>query len=105
VQEVHYCSGSVFVTGDAIATALLRFVQAIADARSSEVVSIPVLSRTGEHDTVTLMVNSVSQISMSTYGHVGADLEDSAIVDRLEARIHELSAAGVWLGEDAPSAA
>jgi hypothetical protein len=100
VQEVHFCSGSVFVTGDAIAMSLLRYVQAVSTAQRSDVVTVPRISLTGTAGTVTLMVNRVSQISADSHDQDGPELEDDACVAWLERRTREMSASAVWLGED-----
>lgn len=105
MQQVHFCSGSVFVTGDDIALALLRYVQAVSDVRRSDVVTVPTESPSGEPGAVTLMVNSVSQISADRVERSGSELEDAAFVGRLEAMTKELSAPLVWLGEGDPFAA
>jgi hypothetical protein len=105
VQQVHFCSGSVFVTGDAIAMSLLRYVQAVATARRSDVVSVPALTATGAPTSVTLMVNGVSQISADALHTAGAELEDDAFVARMEALAHELLTPTVWGGDDSESAA
>lgn len=105
MQQVHFCSGSVFVTGDEIAMALLRYVAAVAAARRSDVVTVPTRSGSGHAGTVTLMVNGVSQISADSYEHAGPELADDDFVARLTAATHDLSTAAVWLGEDDPLAA
>lgn len=105
MQQVHFCSGSVFVTGDRIAMSLLRYVAAVATARQSDVVGVPTLTRAGQVGTVTLMVNAVSQISADSYDHAGPELEDDDFVARLTASTLDLTTSTVWLGEDDPLAA
>jgi hypothetical protein len=105
VQEVHFCSGSVFLTGDKIAMSLLQYVQAISTARRSDVVTVPAVLRSGALGSVTLMVNVVSQISADSSDHLGPELEDDALVTRLDALTRELSGSFVWLGEDDESVA
>ena len=100
MQEVHFCSGSVFVTGDTIAMSLLRYVQAISTARRSDVVAVPTISRSGAVGVVTLVVNGVSQISANSVEHSGPELEDDTFVARLDALTRAASEGGVWLGED-----
>lgn len=104
MQQVHFCSGSVFVTGDRIAKSLLEYVQTVAATHHSSVVTVPSLTLTGNPGTVTLMVNEVSQISAGSYEHAGAELEDSGFVSRLDALAHELTSPMIWLGEDHPAA-
>ena len=105
VQQVHFCSGSVFVTGDRIAMSLLRYVAAVATAHRNDVVAVPTVTRSGNTGTVTLMVNGVSQISADSHEHAGPELEDDAFVARLDALTTRLSVSAVWLGEVDPLAA
>jgi hypothetical protein len=105
VHQVHFCSGSVFTTGDTIATSLLRFVQAVSTARLSDVVTVPTITSSGASGSVMLMVNGVSQISADSHEHAGPELEDAAFVARLDARTRALSATTSWLGEEDRSVA
>ena len=105
MQQVYFCSGSTFVTGDRIAVSLLRYVQTVAATRTSDVVTIPTLTLARTTGAVMLMLNAVSQISADTYAHDGPELEDDALVARLELLTHELSAPRVWHGEEHSSAA
>jgi hypothetical protein len=105
VQQVHFCSGSVFVTGDRIAMTLLRYVEAVAAARESDVVTVPTLTRSGRTGSVTLMVNAVSQISADSYEHAVPELEDDAFVAHVTAQTERLTTTTLWLGEGDPLAA
>jgi hypothetical protein len=105
VQEVHFSSGSVFVTGDTIAMALLRYVEAVAMTRRSDMVVVPVAIAAGAAGTVTLMVNGVSQISAGSIASDDPELEDHELVDRLETSTRELLGPSTWTGADSPFAA
>ncbi len=105
MQQVHFCSGAVFVTGDEIAISLLRYVRAVAIAHQSDVITIPTLMRSGHAGTVTLVLNDVTQISSESYEHTGPELKDAALVARLTASTHDLATSAVWLGDDDPVAA
>ena len=105
MQEVHFCSGSVFVTGDDIAMSLLKHVQAVATARGSTVMTVPAVTMAGAPASVTLMINAVSQISAGSVDRDGLELEDAAFVARLDASTREISTSSVWLGVEDLSAA
>ena len=105
MQEVHFCSGSVFVTGDDIAMSLLKHVQAVSTARLSAVLTVPAVTLAGAPAAVTLMINAVSQISAGSIDRDGSELEDAAFVARLDASTREISTSSVWLGVEDLSAA
>lgn len=100
MQRIHFCSGSVFVTGDRIATSLLQHVRAVAMMRRSEVLDVPVQTASGSVGTVTLLLNEAVQISAESMEPGPAELEDELFVRDVDARTADLLAAEVWTGTD-----
>lgn len=105
MQQVHFCSGATFITGDAIAMSLLRYARAVSALRRSDVVTVPTAISSGGAGAVTLLLTSTSQISAATVELAGPELVDEFFVDRLDALTTELLIPGVWEGaEPDPSA-
>ncbi|MGK3953794.1 hypothetical protein ACLKM7_15870 [Microbacterium sp. I2] len=84
-------AGSDFLTGDAIAAALMRFSEALADVGQAETIAIPALGENGEESRVEVLVGPASQIMAQDVDTEPADLIVPEAVEALEARIRALT--------------
>jgi hypothetical protein len=85
MKRISY-SGEVLVTGDEIADALVAYAAVLARADSSDSITIPTLTDSGEHP-VTFLIGPASQIVVTDdEEHDGAQLLDQAVVDDLNRR-------------------
>jgi hypothetical protein len=100
MQRVHFCSGSVFLTGDAIAISLLQYVRAVGTLDRSDVLTVPVVSPSGRPGTITLLLNEAVQISAESVETEIPELLDGSFVGRVEGLTAELLQPGVWDGMD-----
>jgi len=82
-------AGTELVTGDDIAIAVLRYCQALAEARAAELIEIPVLTANGSRTRATFIVGPSSQmIAVDEDGSgEGEEIVDLDVIARLEARI------------------
>lgn len=77
-------AGSEFLTGDAIATALLDYSQALADAGTAGSVEIPIIGDDGTLTSATFLVGPASQI-VATHAHTShQELVDDEAVARID---------------------
>ena len=83
-------AGSEFMTGDDIATALLRYSAALAEVGEAQTVTIPSFQEDGSIGSVDLLVGPASQIVAIHAGTGEQDLVDEGIVAELEARTRRL---------------
>ncbi|AZS37451.1 hypothetical protein CVS47_02088 [Microbacterium lemovicicum] len=80
-------AGDAFVTGDAIADAVLRYSRILAEAGTADTVTIPVRRRDGVRVDATLLLGPASQIvAESQPDDEGEEIEDGGLVDELNAR-------------------
>lgn len=82
-------AGETFLTGSAIAHALLDFAQALAQVGSSATVTIPTVSETGESVSSEVLVGPASQLITT---EVSSDFDeplDAALVERIRALAEE----------------
>jgi hypothetical protein len=89
VKEIIYAGGT-FLTGDAIADALLDAAAALAEAQLAEPVDIPVLDAEGTRDTTSLLLGPASQIVTRHAAEHAAELVDEDAVRRLRQLIERL---------------
>jgi len=85
VKTVIY-AGDSFVTGDAIADAVLRYSKVLAEAGAADTVTIPVLTGDGAREEATLLIGPSSQIVAETTDGDDEQIADAALVDDLNAR-------------------
>ena len=90
VKRVIY-AGSDFLTGDAIAAALMRFSEALAEVGQAETIAIPALGENGEESQVEVLVGPASQIMAQDVTTEPADLVVPGAVAALEAKIRALT--------------
>ncbi|MFS0732390.1 hypothetical protein ABC304_10345 [Microbacterium sp. 1P10UB] len=80
-------AGDAFVTGDAIADAVLRYSKILAEAGTADTVTIPVRRNDGERVEATLLLGPASQIVAESQPYDGREeIEDGDVVDELNAR-------------------
>jgi hypothetical protein len=82
-------AGTELLTGDDIAMAVLRYCQALAEARTAELIEIPVLTADGSRTRATFIVGPSSQmIAVDEDGSgEGEEIVDLDVIARLEERI------------------
>lgn len=93
MKEIIYAGGT-FLTGDAIADALLDAAAALAEAQLAEPVDIPVVDADGNRDTTSLLLGPASQIVTRHAPSDGAELVDEHTLvklDRLVARLRPVA--------------
>ena len=83
-----------YVTGDAVADAVLSYALALARARQLDVVDLPFIAGGGEVARVKMMVGWMVDIDAVSRGHGDPELTDSALTDDLKAREGSLHAHG-----------
>ncbi|MCP2637909.1 hypothetical protein K0817_015255 [Microbacterium sp. HD4P20] len=84
-------AGSDFLTGDAIAAALLRYSEALAGVGQAETIVVPALGENGEESKVLVLVGPASQIMAQDVDTEPADLVVPGAVEDLEAKIRALT--------------
>ncbi|WP_309067076.1 hypothetical protein [Microbacterium sp.] len=83
MQIITY-AGDEYLTGDAIASALLAYSRALGEEDRAEVVEIPIRDEDGSVVTAKFLIGPASQIvAKSVTGH-GPELEDPELVQRLQ---------------------
>ncbi|MEP6842528.1 MAG: hypothetical protein ABJA11_03335 [Pseudolysinimonas sp.] len=87
MKRISYGSGS-FVTGDAIAKAVLDYAAALANASKSAHLEVPGYDPAGSA-AVSMVIGPASQI-LATDEEFGPELDDEAFVRDLTLRIEEL---------------
>jgi len=100
MQRMHFCSGMTFVTGDEISSAVLRYVQAVAITRGSEVLVVPVVGAAAGPRAVSLLVNHASQISSESIDLEHGELHDGEFVARLNDLTAELMMPAIYGASD-----
>lgn len=96
MQRVHFCSGAVFETGDAIAASVLRYAHAVGTMRTQAVLVIPSRTAPEQLGQVTLLINATSQLSAQSITAAGPELVDDDFVQRLDATTAALLAPFTW---------
>ena len=85
VKEVSYV-GDAFITGDAIADAVLDYGVALANAGHADKIVVPGIGRDGDAR-FDLLIGPASQLSAAHVEHTGAELEDPEFVADIRDRI------------------
>jgi hypothetical protein len=89
MRHIYYTGGQV-LTGDRTCKAVLRYARALAEAGTSDVVTIPVLSEGGSKGSAHLLIGPASQIfSVPVPESVDEPFDQSAI-NRLEEQTRRL---------------
>jgi hypothetical protein len=85
VKEVSYV-GDAFITGDAIADAVLDYGVALANAGHADKIAVPGIGRDGDGE-FELLIGPASQLSAAHVEHTGPELEDPGFVSDIRDRI------------------
>ena len=85
VKEVSYV-GDAFITGDAIADAVLDYGVALANAGHADKIAVPGIGRDGD-GRFDLLIGPASQLSAAHVDHTGPELEDPGFVADIRNRI------------------
>jgi hypothetical protein len=89
MRRLQYASGYV-LTGDRTCKAILRYARALAEARKSDVVSVPVVTDTGSYGLAHMLIGPASEIYSTPVEHAVAEPEDDEIIQDLEQRTMQL---------------
>lgn len=89
MRRLHYTGGYV-ITADAVCKATLRYARALAEDRSSDVVSIPVLGEGGTIANAYLLLGPASQLYSVPVGDAISEFPTSDVVTELERRTQRL---------------
>ncbi len=76
-------AGDEYLTGDAIAEALLAYSRALGDDDRAEIVDIPVQEDDGTIVRAKFLIGPASQLVVKTAPGVGPEVEDVELVERL----------------------
>jgi hypothetical protein len=90
MQEVSFCAGTKFLTGDAIAGEVIAYAQALARTAEYDVVRVPTRREDGSPGHTTLLIGPVSQIASTSMDSTDAEVIDDELVARLRARTARL---------------
>ena len=93
MDRVNY-AGETFLTGSAIAHALLDYAQALAQAGSSATVHIPTISEQGERGSSEVLVGPSSQLISTGVVSKHDEPLDPELVDRLASMADDLRSGG-----------
>ncbi|ARC58542.1 hypothetical protein AS850_15750 [Frondihabitans sp. 762G35] len=83
MELIHYADGSI-MTGSAIAQALLDYAQVLASRGSAATVQVPTRMDDGTLGSATFLLGPASQIVAVTTTSPFDEVEDAALVERLE---------------------
>mgnify|MGYP001618817495 CR=1 FL=1 len=83
-------AGESFLTGSAIAHALLDYAQALAQTASSAMVPIPTVDGAGQRVRSEILLGPASQILSTTVSSEVAEVEDADLVARLSEAANRL---------------
>ena len=83
MDKVHY-AGSSFLTGTAIARALLDYAQALGQAGASDTVDVPTLNEDGTQGRSEVLIGPASQILSAVEKSEYADVTDQNLVSHMQ---------------------
>lgn len=86
MQRVYFCTGTSFLTGDRIATSLLRYARALGQTGEFDVVEVPTLQSDGSAGRTTLMLSPGSQVSTESLVAAAAEVTDEELVASFDAK-------------------
>jgi len=85
MRRVYYASGS-FLTGDAIAAAVLGYADALTQTSGSDVIEFPIILPTGSLGSAALLIGPASQIASATEVSGCEEPIDEELVKELDRR-------------------
>ncbi|AKV85562.1 hypothetical protein SOM10_02685 [Microbacterium sp. CFBP9023] len=89
MQKIIY-AGDEYLTGDAIADALLAYSRALGDDERAEIVEIPVRENDGGTAVAKFLIGPASQIVSKEAAGEGPEIEDPELVERLRQRTRSI---------------
>lgn len=92
MRRLYYSSGSI-LTGDAIATAVLEYAEALAIDGKADIVEIPIVLSSGSRGTATLLIGPSSQLASVTEESQLQPPRDDKLVEDLHLRTARLESA------------
>lgn len=90
MKRIHY-AGTSFVTGDAIARALIAYARVLTDNRSSDVVEVPISRRDGSPGRVELLIVPTNGMLFETEPTLVRDVIDESLILELHGRADRLT--------------
>lgn len=102
MQRLHYADGS-FVTGDDIATAVVRYARALARFGTADTVEVPILLDEGGFGRSQLLIGPASQLVLTPTDPDLPELVDPRLVAEIEGRRTTLAPTPVAEPRDAPA--
>ncbi|TBN57171.1 hypothetical protein EYE40_07025 [Glaciihabitans arcticus] len=91
MKRIYYASGS-FLTGSAIADAIVAYADALAHSEGSDVVNFPILHDDGTPGEASMLIGPASQLACSTAPEHHAELENDVLVADLAKRSLQIGA-------------
>lgn len=89
MRRLHYANGYM-ITPDAVSKAVLRYARALADAHTSDVVTIPVLGEGGTVTNAHVLLGPASQLYSTLIADTIGEFTDAALVAELEQRTRRI---------------
>jgi hypothetical protein len=89
MRRLHYASGHV-ITADAVCKATLRYARALAEAHTSDIVTIPVLIEGGTVASAHLLIGPASQLYSTPVFEAIDEFPADDVVEDLERRTARL---------------
>lgn len=89
MRRLHYANGYM-ITPDAVSNAVLRYARALADAHTSDIVTIPVLGEGGTVASAHLLIGPASQLYSTQVLDSIAEFTDPELVADLEQRTRHI---------------
>jgi hypothetical protein len=86
MQIIHY-GEATYVTGDAVAHAVIEYAKALARAESSDTVAMPFRRDDGTNGQLELLIGPASQIVLERTDAVGGEILDQDLVDDVMRRV------------------
>lgn len=90
MKRVHY-AGTSFVTGDAIAQALIAYAHALTETNTSDVVEVPITRIDGSPGRVELLIVPTNGMLFETEPTLSRDVVSEALVGDLRRRVSGLA--------------
>ena len=90
MKRVHY-AGTSFITGDAIAHALIDYAHALTETNTSEVVEVPISRADGSPGRVELLIVPTNGMVFETEPTLSRDVTSEALVTDLRQRVSRLA--------------
>jgi hypothetical protein len=90
MQRIYFCTGTSFLTGDDLASAVLEYAWALAQHRRHDLVRLPTRALDGSQGSSTLLMGPESQISLEAVLTPLAEVVDPDLVLNLRLRTTQL---------------